>query len=151
MSAPPDPFEIGYQKYSRAEIAEAVGCALKDLDVWMQANPEFEKELKRGLKEADAEDVLEVEEALLKSATGYTGTRKVINRKTKAMEVIDEYIAPNQKSMEIMLERRAGDRWKGDQPPERPITPQILITVNQRLTSKGRAPIEITGTTVPSE
>lgn len=137
-------FELGFEKASREDFASAVGIHLRDLDVWLQEHVEYDREFKRGFREADEADVLEVEEQLIKSATGFEGDRLVKNRKTGAMERVSEFIQPSARAQELFLERRKPDRWEkpeGEAP--KLVPPTVMVTINQRLTGAGRAPIDI--------
>ncbi len=135
-------FELGYAKTTRVEVARGLGIHLRELDLWLSMHPEFDKEMRRGLKERDAEDVLLVEESMLTAATGFEGTR-LVRGKNGSMERQEFSEPPNMKAAEKILDRRASERWAAPPETTQPtVTERTLIVLDNRLQGKGMRSIE---------
>lgn len=99
------------------EIAKKIGVTLDCLNKWKKANPEIEEALKTGKEIID----YKVENALLKSALGFT-TKEIkvtIGKKIFNGEVVEllketttKEIAPNVTACLAWLNNRKFDQWK---------------------------------------
>lgn len=105
------------------QIAENIGISERTFIRWKNANPSLVSALKKGKAPADAH----VENALFKSATGYTVTvKKPIKLRTKRMlkdkgtieeehiEYVDEevHVPANTIAQIFWLKNRKPERWK---------------------------------------
>ena len=109
-----------------AQIAGNIGIAPQTLYEWMRRFPSISDALKKGKAPVDQE----VENALLKSAMGYTVTvKKPVKVRTKRMlarkgtieeehvEFVDEevYVPPNSTAQIFWLKNRRPDKWRDKQ------------------------------------
>lgn len=125
-----------------AQIAGKIGITPQTLCEWVRRFPSFSEALKKGKAPVDHE----VENALLKSAIGYTVTvKKPIKVKTKRqlagkgtieeehIEFTEEevYIPPNSTAQIFWLKNRKPEKWR-DRPNETPMNDEpvrIMIDV----------------------
>ena len=108
------------------QIAHNMGIRRSTLNEWMNKFPDIADTLKKGKAPVD----IEVENALLNSAKGYTvKVKKPIKVKTKRMlagkgtieeehiEFVDEevYVPPNSTAQIFWLKNRRPDKWRDKQ------------------------------------
>lgn len=103
--------------YTRNDICKRIGITIQTFYRWIEQYPQFKKALYKGKEVID----YQVENALLKSALGYTTREtKVIrsNRPDKdgnfeiRTEITEKEIAPNTTAIAIWLNNRKPDQWK---------------------------------------
>lgn len=105
---------------SNSKIAESIGVPYSTFQNYMEVHPELEAALDKGREQAE----LHVENALLKSALGFTSLEIVKERKQvgeddegkpifKMVPTKKTYkqIAPNVQAIQYWLENRCGGRW----------------------------------------
>lgn len=154
----PNAFDLGYGdeaddsygRISEEEIAEEIGIPFRELSVWLAAHPDFERELRRGQRARDHKNLLSVEEAAFDSAKGVMETR-LVKKKDGSMEREEIYIPPSPKSQEFLLTTLNAERFTVPEDNKKLVAPQVLIQINERLTSKGRPPLEISGGVIAVE
>lgn len=107
--------------YTFKDIANRIGISISTLTCWRANYPEIDKALKKGKELVD----YKVENALLKSALGYTTKEtKIITtmRKGKVIETVRETTtkeqAPNYNSIRFWLTNRQRDKWKNNRDNE---------------------------------
>lgn len=105
---------------SNSKIAENIGVPYSTFQTYMENHPELEAALDKGREQAE----LHVENALLKSALGFTSVEIVKERKQvgtdeegkpifKLVPTKKTYrqVAPNIQAIQYWLENRCGNRW----------------------------------------
>ena len=99
------------------QIAHNCGCAPSTLHKWRNEHPEISEALKKG---QDVVDV-QVENALLKTALGYSydevTQERVRNRETGQMEMVEtkrvtKRVLPNTTAQIFWLKNRRPDQWR---------------------------------------
>ena len=102
--------------FTQEEIANKIGISLSSLKRWRKQYPQIEAAISRGKEVVD----YLVENALLKSALGFTTTKTTTyigfpdkngNRKTRK-EIVVEEVAPNVTACMAWLNNRKPDQWK---------------------------------------
>lgn len=114
---------------TQAEIAHNCGCSLSTLKEWMKKYPAISEALTRAREVAD----IIVENALFKSATGYTVElkktfklkriefdqttgRKIAEKEYLETGVEEVHIPANEKAQEFWLRNRKPEVWRDKQP-----------------------------------
>lgn len=94
------------------DLARKMGIAPSTLYVWKKKYLEFDQALKRGKEVVD----IQVENALLKKALGYTLTevkKEQSGDKYKVVETIKE-VSPDTSAQMFWLKNRKPDKWRGN-------------------------------------
>lgn len=94
--------------WTLAAIADFLGISERTLCNYKNQHEELAEALKRGNDDA----VYAVENALLRSALGFTYEEEEINKKTGQIEVIQKYAKPNVNAQIFFLKNRARNKWK---------------------------------------
>lgn len=103
--------------YTYHDIAEKIGVSDRCLSLWRKKHPEINEALNKGREIVD----YKVENALLKSALGYTVKESkviiVTDRKngdvvTTTRETITKEVAPNVTACQVWLYNRLPNKWK---------------------------------------
>lgn len=94
--------------WTLAAIANFLGISERTLCNYKNQYKELADALKRGNDDA----VYAVENALLRSALGFTYEEEEINKKTGQIEVIQKYAKPNVNAQIFFLKNRARNKWK---------------------------------------
>lgn len=97
------------------QVAHNCGCALSTLKEWRARYPAIEAALKKGREVVD----LEVENALLKRALGYTYDEVMVEQSTDGTKhrTTTKHVMPDVTAQIYWLKNRVQDRWR-DKPPE---------------------------------
>ena len=97
--------------YGLQEIADYLGIALSTLCNYKNQFPELDDALRRSNQDA----VYAVENALYKSAIGYTYLEEEVNKKTGEIVTVQKYAKPNVNAQIILLKNRARNIWSDRQ------------------------------------
>jgi hypothetical protein len=95
---------------SHEQIARNLGVAESTFYEYKKQYPELSEALKRGAEDA----ILEVENALFKSACGFYYDEEVAN-KDGSITRLTKYAKPNTTSMIFFLKNKAPDKWRDRQ------------------------------------
>lgn len=99
------------------EIADRIGIHISTLCEWKNSYPQIDEALKKGKEIIDSE----VEEALIKSALGYTVQEKKITELpdgTYKKELSEKHIPPNITALIFWLKNRRSAAWRDKQKEE---------------------------------
>ena len=116
--------------YGLQEIADYLGIALSTLCNYKNQFPELDDALRRSNQDA----VYAVENALYKSAIGYTYLEEEVNKKTGEIVTVQKYAKPNVNAQIFFLKNRARNKWSDRQ--------EIQADVNQCVIFEGEDDIK---------
>lgn len=95
---------------SNEQIARNLGVAESTFYEYKNQHPELEEALRRGVEDA----IMEVENALFKSAIGFYYDEEVAC-KDGSVAKVTKYCKPNTTSMIFFLKNKAPDKWRDRQ------------------------------------
>lgn len=97
------------------QIAHNCGCSVRTLYEWKEKYPQISQALKRGKEVVD----LEVENALLKSALGFTYDEVMTEQSDDGIKkrVTKKMVLPNVTAQIFWLKNRRPEQWREKQPP----------------------------------
>lgn len=113
------------------QLAGNMGICRSTLYEWQKRNRAFAAAVKRGKVPVD----IQVENALLKSALGYTQTVKKAVRNAEGYTYVDEevYFPPQTAAQIFWLKNRRPDRWRDKPAPEAPREESIVDRLTREL------------------
>lgn len=93
------------------QISHNIGISEQTLNVWKNKYPSFSESLKKGKEIVD----MEVENALLKKATGYTIqlNKQKVTKDGDVVDIVEEiHITPDTTAQIFWLKNRKPDKWR---------------------------------------
>lgn len=117
--------------YTDDQIAERIGISRGTFYAWKKRFPDFDDALKKGKEVIDSE----VEEALIKSALGYTWEEKEYKTdedgEMKLVKVTTKFTPPNPTAMIFWLKNRRPGQWRDKVQQE--ITTALPVVISDDL------------------
>ena len=105
------------------EIADNLGIALSTLCNYKNSYPELNEALKKGVDES----LYTVENALFKSACGFTYEEEEINKKTGQIETVRKYAKPNITACIFYLKNKSSGKWRDKQEIDANVSSQVIF------------------------